>query len=148
MNRAKPLLFAVLYVALAFGANPAASEPPDRDALLALRQGEMRKLKILRTPAPMPHVGLLDMEGNDRVLSEFAGKYVVLNFWATWCAPCRKEMPSLNALQKDMGSDRFEVVLVAANRNPVPAIRMFFKEENIDALDTLRDPTSALTSLV
>jgi thiol-disulfide isomerase/thioredoxin len=148
MTRIKPLLSAVLYVALTLGANPVASEPLDREALLELRSGEMRKLAILKTPEELPDFMLLDMDDGKRYMTEFKGKYVVLNFWATWCAPCRKEMPMLDDLQAELGGDDFVVVLIAAGRNPKPAVRKFFEEANIVNLPTLRDPTQQYTNLM
>ena len=148
MTRAKPVLTAVLYVALALGANPLAGGTLDREALMAAREGEMRKLAIHKVPERLPIFTLLDMEDADRSLDEFHGKYVLLNLWSTWCAPCRKEMPSLDALQEELGSDVFEVVLVAAGRNPKPAISKFFKDAEINTLKTLRDPTQQLVNLM
>jgi len=148
MSRAMQTLFAMLYVAFAALANPVTAAPLDRQTMLDLRQGEMRKLDVYRIPIDLPVYGLLDMNENDRSLDEFKGKYVLLNFWATWCAPCRKEMPSLNALQQDLGSDTFAVVPIATGRNPVPAIKKFFGEEEISTLETLRDPSQQLGSIM
>ncbi len=148
MKHLKPLLLAVLYVALTLGANPLSAEPLSRDELLALREGEMRKLAIHKQAADLPTFTLLDMDDRERHLTEFQGKWVLLNFWATWCAPCRKEMPMLDALQAELGGEEFEVVLIAAGRNPKPAIRKFFEEANITNLPTLRDPTQQLSNLM
>ncbi len=139
---------AVLYVALAFGANPLLAEPLSRDAMMELRQGDMRKLAIHAEAEKLPVFTLLDMDEGEHSLDEFKGKYVLMNFWATWCAPCRKEMPALDALQRDLGSDAFEVVLIAAGRNPKPAIKKFFDEAEINTLKTLRDPTQQLANLM
>lgn len=146
MTRA--LFSALLYVALAFGANPVLAAPLDRQTLLEMRKGEMRKLAIHKVPKKLPVFTLLDMQENMRSMNEFKGKYVVMNFWATWCAPCRKEMPSLEALQAKLGGDDFEVVLIAAGRNPKPAIAKFFKDINMVELETLRDPTQQLANLM
>ncbi len=146
MTRA--LFSALLYVALAFGANPVLAAPLDRQTLLEMRKGEMRKLAIHKAPKKLPVFTLLDMQENMRSMNEFKGKYVVMNFWATWCAPCRKEMPSLEALQAKLGGDDFEVVLIAAGRNPKPAIAKFFKDINMVELETLRDPTQQLANLM
>ncbi len=146
MTRA--LFLAVLYVAFGFGANPAAAEMPDRDALLALRAGDMRKLAIHETAKAVPEVELLDMAGEAHLLAEARGKTVLLNFWATWCAPCRKEMPALDRLQADLGGADFEVILVAVGRNPPPAIKKFFTEAGIEKLATWRDPKQKFASEV
>jgi len=111
--------FVVLYTALALGANAASA---DTAALEALRTGSLTKLNFHRTPTEVPEAALLDLEDAPRSLSEFKGKYVLLNFWATWCPPCRKEMPGLAALEEELGSDKFEVVTVAVGRNSVTGI--------------------------
>lgn len=130
---------AVIYTAIALGANPAAAA--DTAALEALRDGTLKKLNFHSTPADVPTADLLDLSEAPRDLAEFHGKYVVLNFWATWCAPCRKEMPGLEALQEQLGGDNFDVVTVATGRNPVPAIHKFFEKTGVDDLVALRDPS-------
>jgi thiol-disulfide isomerase/thioredoxin len=69
---------------------------------------------------------------------------VLLNFWATWCAPCREEMPSLDALQAELGGDDFQVVAIAAGHNPAPAIEKFLTEAKITNLPVLLDPRQGL----
>ena len=71
-------------------------------------------------------------------------QYILLNFWATWCAPCRKEMPSLNALQTEFGGDDFRVVTIATGRNTPAAIRRFFDEVGVADLPRYTDPKQAL----
>ena len=68
-----------------------------------------------------------------------------MNFWATWCAPCRKEMPALSALQTELGGDDFAVVTIATGRNPVPAIARFFEEIAVTNLPRHRDPRQKLS---
>ncbi|MFV0493230.1 MAG: TlpA family protein disulfide reductase [Pseudorhodobacter sp.] len=131
-------LLLVLYTALALGANPALA---DVVAAEAARTGDMRKLNFHDAAQTLPEVGLVDMEDAPRSLSEWKGRWVVVNFWATWCAPCRKEMPGLDRLATAGGP---EVVTVAVGRNPVPAIRRFFEENNLENLPILRDPKSTL----
>lgn len=140
----KAITAALLYVAFVLGANPAFAETPDRDTLLEARQGDMRKLAIHQDARALPKIMVFDGNGGEVSLASYQGKTILVNFWATWCAPCRKEMPELNALQKDLGGDDFEVVLIAVGRNPAPAITKFFEEAGIDALETLLDPNQNL----
>lgn len=131
------ILAAVLYT-LALGlATPAAADPATAEAAKA---GDMRKLVIHAEPALVPEVALTDLEDAPRSLSEWRGKWVVVNFWATWCAPCRAEMPTLSRLA-DQG---VAVVTVATGRNPPQAIERFFAETGIANLPALRDPKSEL----
>ncbi len=131
---------AVLYTALALGANAALADP----ALIALREGSMKKLILHPEPKPIGDVAFLGEAEAEMRLSDFAGKYVLVNLWATWCAPCRKEMPGLNALQQEFGGDAFHVVTIATGRNKPAAIRRFFEETGVDALPEYRDPSQAL----
>jgi len=140
----RALFFAVLYAVAALGANPGFAAPLDAAALKALRAGEMKKLAIAETPVAMPDVPVTDAAGAAHVLSEYKGKYILVNFWATWCAPCRKEMPQLDALQQDLNGADFSVVLVAVGHNPLPTINKFFADAGIDHLETLLDPKQKL----
>jgi len=136
---------AVLYTALAVSANTAAA---DTALLKALRAGSLAKLTFLATPAPVPRTAFFDPAGHQHTLAEFRGKYVLLNFWATWCAPCRKEMPELDALNARFGTPsggtRFAVVTVAIGRNPPAAIARFFATGKITTLPRFRDPHQKL----
>ena len=131
------LLLAVLYTALTLGANPA----PATD-LGPLMTGEMKKLILTDPPADLPEAMLTDGEGRETPLADQRGKWLVLNFWATWCAPCRREMPSLDRLQGEM--PELTVLPVATGRNDPEAIARFYSEAEITRLPTLRDPKSAL----
>jgi len=140
----------VLYTALALGANllPAlaghAAETPAIARAEALRAGDMKKLSFHEAPKPVPDVAFVDADGMHHSLSEYRGKYVVLNFWATWCAPCRKEMPTLDALQAKMGGDALQVLPIATIRNTLPAVKRFFAEDNITHLPIRIDPQAQL----
>lgn len=133
---------AVLYTALALGANAAVAA--DTEALMAMREGDMQKLIFHDTPQEVSNATFTDVEGGEFTLSDWKGKTVLVNFWATWCAPCRKEMPGLDRLQTEMGGDDFEVVTIATGRNSVQGIVKFFEETGVETLPILLDPQSKL----
>ena len=136
------LRFAILYTALAVFANAAAA---DTAALEAMREGDMKKLIFHAEPRAVSAVAFTDAEGEGHRLADWDGKVVLLNFWATWCAPCRKEMPMLDALQTEFGGEGFEVVTVATGRNSVQGIRRFFEETGVENLPILLDPRQELS---
>ncbi|MCU4652555.1 TlpA family protein disulfide reductase [Roseibacterium sp. SDUM158016] len=125
------LLAPVLYIALALGANA-----EGREALLT---GEMRGLVFHDAPAEASALPFLRVDGTEGTLGDYAGQVVVLNFWATWCAPCREEMPSLQNLQDSHGGADFAVVTLATGFNQPQAIRRFFEETGVTDLPQYRD---------
>ena len=134
------LFLAVLYTALALSANSALADVASAEAA---REGSMKKL-LFAEPAAVSEIAFTDPEGGEFRLSDFAGKHVLVNFWATWCAPCRKEMPMLSDLQAEFGGDTFEVVTIATGRNSLPGIRKFLEEVGVDNLPIYLDPKSKL----
>lgn len=131
----------VLYTALALGANAAFA---DIAALEALREGSMKKLNFHSAAKDVPSIGFYTIDGESLQLSQYHGQYILLNFWATWCAPCRKEMPQLGALQEEFGGETFQVVTIATGRNPPPAMKRFFADIGVSNLPLHRDPKQKL----
>lgn len=131
--------FAAVYVTLGWPDNGAV--PNGGDA--APKPKGKGIAAFVKKPAPeaLPDVSFQDGQGGEVKLSAFKGKTVLLNLWATWCAPCRHEMPSLDRLQKEVGSDKFEVVALAVDRAGAEAARKFLTEEKIEALKLYVDPT-------
>lgn len=129
----------ILYTALAAGANMAMAGEVDLDAARAggieLAAGDGK---------PVSDTPYTDPKGGEHRLSDHQGKALLLNFWATWCAPCREEMPALNALEKQFGGEDFAVLTIAAGRNPPKAIDKFYAEVELDALPILLDSRQAL----
>lgn len=143
MLKLNKIFAAVLYTALSFTA--IAAHGFDRTEIEALRENKMRNLVFHDTPMPVSQQGFTDPSSGEHTLSDYQGKYVVLNFWATWCAPCRKEMPELNALAQKYNGENFEVVTIASGHNPLPAITKFYSANDIDTLPLLLDPKSRLS---
>jgi thiol-disulfide isomerase/thioredoxin len=94
-------------------------------------------------PEPAPELTFLDGDGNEVGLADFAGDVVVLNLWATWCAPCRHEMPSLDRLQARLGDDGLTVVALSLDRGDVAKVKDFFAELGIANLRVYHDPEAA-----
>ncbi|MEP5728457.1 MAG: TlpA disulfide reductase family protein [Sulfitobacter sp.] len=140
----RKFVLGLMYTALLAGANVAAAADPD---IVSLRTGDMKKLVVHSTPEAVSNAAFELADGAGKTtLGDFKDKYVLVNFWATWCAPCRKEMPQLNALQKEFGGDDFEVLTIATGRNSPQGILKFFDEANIDSLPRHQDPKQALAA--
>jgi thiol-disulfide isomerase/thioredoxin len=92
-------------------------------------------------PVELADVSFNDEAGAKTTLAAFKGRVILLNLWATWCLPCRHEMPSLDRLQKEMGSDQFEVLALSLDRAGKDAARKFFNEIKIEHLKLYIDPT-------
>ena len=130
-----------LYMALALGANAALAT--DAETLAPLRDGTLKRLILHKEPKSVTPVEFqLEDDGGVGSLEDYKGKYVLLNFWATWCAPCRKEMPQIAELQEEFGGDKFEVLTLATGRNTPAGIKKFFDENGIDNLPRHQDPGS------
>jgi thiol-disulfide isomerase/thioredoxin len=111
-----------------------------------LSQGHVAAFVFRKSPEPLPEVKFKDADGKERTMADWRGKVVVLNLWATWCLPCRKEMPSLDRLQKALGSDKFEVVAVSVDRKGAVASKKFLDETNVQRLALYVDATARLSS--
>jgi thiol-disulfide isomerase/thioredoxin len=135
-----------LYLALTLTANAGHAQglADDWTAVEALRAGDMEKLVFLAEPIPVSETAFLDAGGTEVTFADYEGQWIVLNFWATWCAPCREEMPTLSALQTALGGDTLQVVTIATGRNDPVAITQFFADIGVDNLPLSTDPQSRL----
>jgi thiol-disulfide isomerase/thioredoxin len=107
-----------------------------------LARGEVAALAVAHTPFRVPTVAFKDAEGHERTLADWRGRTILLNLWATWCVPCRREMPALDALQKDLGGADFEVVAVNIDtRDPVKPLA-FLKEVGVTHLAYYSDQSA------
>ena len=121
--------------------SPAASTPAASGAN-KLSTGTMTTFVFNEPPAPLPDVQFVNGDGKPVTLKDWRGKVVLLNLWATWCAPCREEMPALDRLQAALGSDKFEVVALAVDKSGLDGARKFLAETKASRLKLYADPTA------
>jgi thiol-disulfide isomerase/thioredoxin len=112
--------------------------------LQPLARGEVAALSPAKSPIPLTGLAFRDGGGKDRTLADWKDKTVLLNLWATWCAPCKKEMPALDELQKKLGGADFEVVAVNIDtRNPEKA-KAWLNDTGIASLGYYADNTAKI----
>ncbi|MDQ2092071.1 TlpA disulfide reductase family protein [Marimonas arenosa] len=135
---------ALAFVALRDPAQPIPETALNHAKLEGLRDGTMKKLAFHASAKTAGTAAYDTAAGGKAVLADHQGRYVLVNFWATWCAPCRKEMPALAELQAEFGGDDFEVLTIATGRNNPAQMKKFFDEIGVDNLPLHRDPTQSL----
>lgn len=124
---------------LAAGECAAATVNAEKLAPLAI--GDVAAFRVERHPVPAPDFVFKDGEGKERRVSDFKGKTILLNLWAVWCAPCRHEMPALDALQGNLGSKAFQVVAVSIDLGSEEKPRQFLTDIGSKSLTFFQDPT-------
>ena len=123
----------------------AAGDPACRGAvdvarrLAPLAHGEVAALTMATVPLRLPDLAFEDAEGRPKKLSDWRGRTVLVNLWATWCLPCRKEMPALESLQTRLGGPNFEVVAVNIDTRDPEKPKNFLKEINLTRLGYFSD---------
>jgi len=126
--------------------NPAdaACQPAVNEAarLAPLVHGEVAALTMAQKPFSVPDVAFKDAEGHDRKLDDWRGRTVLLNLWATWCVPCRAEMPALDRLQAKFGGPDFQVVAVNIDTNRLDRPKTFFADAGVKTLSLYADPSA------
>lgn len=93
-----------------------------------------RQFALHDAPVPVPDIAFIDETGAPHSLADLRGKFLLLNIWATWCVPCRTEMPTLDRLQGTLGGPDFEVVALSIDRGGPEPVRQFFDEIGIQHL--------------
>lgn len=121
---------------------------PARDAKTAAvdtaARGEVAAMLATKPPVSLKDLAFNAPDGTPMSVADLSGKTLLINLWATWCAPCRHEMPALDQLQQDMGGDAFEVVAVNVDTGGDEKPKAFLSEIGVDALGYYRDSTLAL----
>jgi thiol-disulfide isomerase/thioredoxin len=108
--------------------------------LAPLAQGEVAALTMATSPLRLPDLAFEDADGKPRKLSDWRGRTVLVNLWATWCVPCRREMPALDSLQTKLGGPNFEVVAVNIDTRDPEKPKNFLKDAHLTRLDFFSDP--------
>jgi thiol-disulfide isomerase/thioredoxin len=107
--------------------------------LAPLAHGEVAALTMAQAPLRLPDLTFEDAQGQPKKLSDWRGRTVLLNLWATWCVPCRREMPALESLQTKLGGPDFEVVAVNIDTRDPQKPKNFLKEANLTRLGYFTD---------
>jgi thiol-disulfide isomerase/thioredoxin len=139
------LAAAGVYEIAGFARNPAAAAECRATAetakrLAPLARGEVAAVAVTEKPAPVPPLAFRDATGDERQLADWRGRTVLLNLWATWCVPCRKEMPALDALQAKLGGPEFEVVAVNIDTRDPEKPKAWLKDTGVTRLAYYADP--------
>ena len=110
-----PTMFAGIALALLYAVFSASSKGSNRDPVARLAVGALSKLDTSDRGASAPSAVFVDAEGNSVTYQDFQGQAILVNFWATWCGPCEREMPSLAALQTSRGDVNFKVIALTVD---------------------------------
>jgi thiol-disulfide isomerase/thioredoxin len=128
MRTALGAVAVLLLAAAAMGAYQALTHSRGEPAL------RIPRMTMLSAPRTLPPLDIRDAAGHPVSLDRFRGKVVLLNLWATWCAPCRKEMPALDRLEAKLGGPDFAVLAISIERGGVAKVRAFYGETGVKAL--------------
>lgn len=109
-----------------------------------LASGEVAAVNLAKAPLKVPDLAFQDANGKQLTLANWRGRTVLLNLWATWCVPCRKEMPALDALQSKLGGAAFEVVAVNIDTRDADKPKAFLKEIGVSRLGYFADPSAKI----
>jgi thiol-disulfide isomerase/thioredoxin len=116
--------------------NEVSSRPPELDFVFHAQ------------PRPLPHLQFEDGEGKPVTIGEFRGRPVLLNLWATWCVPCRKEMPSLERLQAAVGASQLLVLPLSIDREGAPAVEVFYRRLDLKGIGIYLDRSATAASML
>jgi thiol-disulfide isomerase/thioredoxin len=144
MNRVALIIlaFAALLVGISYSVQ---SDKQLFDDLKALAVGEMAMVELFEEPQRAPQTAFEDRDGKAVSFGDFEGRVVLVNFWATWCAPCVAEMPSLELLQEKLGGAAFTVIAVSLDRQGYEVIDPFFSEIGLELLPSYLDHSNRLS---
>jgi thiol-disulfide isomerase/thioredoxin len=139
---------AAIYGIVGFGRN--AADPQCTAALktverlASLARGEVAAVVVPPDPHELPALSFKDAAGTNKALADWHGRTILLNLWATWCVPCRKEMPALDALQARLGGPDFQVVAVNIDTRDPDKPKNWLKDVGISHLTYYADPEAKI----
>jgi thiol-disulfide isomerase/thioredoxin len=113
-----------------------------------LAKGEIAALNVNSRPKPPPAIAFAGGEGQPMSLADFRGKTILVNLWATWCVPCREEMPALDKLQTELGGNDFQVVAINVDTRNPDKPRAWLQENGIKNLAYHADPAGKLLQVL
>ena len=99
------------------------------------------EFRLPKDPPPLKDLQFVDADGRERTIADFRGKVILLNIWATWCAPCRLEMPSLDRLQAKLGGTEFQVIALSVDAGGLPDVKRFYARLGLRHLAVFVDPS-------
>jgi len=126
-------------------ARPVTTEHKPR-GLEGLNRGAMAAFLVRKKPMVIPDVAFKDASGKIRNISEWKNKVVLLNLWATWCAPCRREMPDIEKLKTTLGGSDFDVVAVSIDKGAISRPKRFFDQVGVKALELFQDSSTKINA--
>ena len=129
----KRLALPAAFAAILIAAVAAAGEGPPIS-------GSVEDFSRIDPPLPAPADSFKDANGDQLALADFHGKLVLLNVWATWCGPCRQEMPSLDRLEAKLSGEGLVVLPISIDRGGGPVVAMYYYQQGIDHLGIYLDP--------
>ncbi len=123
---------------------PQAKTAAPAAGLAGLNRGHMASFVVRSEPQEVPAFTFKADGGRERSLADWRGKVVLLNLWATWCAPCRKEMPALDKLKADLGGEAFDVVAISIDRGGLDKPRAFLEKIKVAHLELFNEASGRL----
>jgi len=138
--------FGTVYVSFAPSDNGETQVSTGTGPLAGLNKGAMAPLLVRPKPLDLPQFTFAAADGKSKSLADFRGKIVLLNIWATWCVPCREEMPALDTLETKLGGKDFAVVAVNIDKGGPEKAASFLKETGATHLTLYTDPSGKLFS--
>jgi len=113
-----------------------------------LAKGELAAVGVSRSPRIPPAISFAAADGQPKSLADFKGKTILVNLWATWCVPCRQEMPALDKLQAELGGDDFQVVAINVDTRNPDKPKAWLQENGIRNLAYYADPAGKLLQVL